>query len=546
VAPAVGGGEDSGRVPRREVGQLATRAGFFDERTLMNRARSSLPRRTAALLAVAIVGVLAFSGTASAATYSVNTTADEASSPAACSGAPGDCSLRQAIFKADTNGEEADTIVVPAGHYGLTIEPGSEDTETGDLDITDGIVTIEGAGARKTVIDASAIEDRVFEVYADASLALSGATVTGGRTEDEGGGILVENGGLSLHGVALVDNEAFNSGYGGGIYSEESELEIVDSTIADNRNSGDGGGICAYESEIVIENSTIADNTTDTSLYPSSPGWGAYGGGMEIYGGPLLAMVNVTITGNKVIDGNGGEEGDGAGIAGGEFDAYEIANTIVYGNVGEEVNETGQCTETLESLGHNMEQAEPEEEPRCFEEASDLIADPQLGSLADNGGETDTVALASTSPAIHAGDAALCPPTDQRGIARTGGCDIGAFQYAPPAPPTPAPSPAPAPAPKGSKFGIKKIIHLRSKGIAKLKISCNGGGEIKLSGKQLKSVDRRVAAGVVYIPVAPTGSLEKKLMASGKVHVTARVWFTPDSGHERIKDKKVGLWLISS
>jgi len=513
----------------------------------MNRAHPLALGRAAALLGAAILAVLAFAGAASAATYTVNTTADQAPSPSACNGAAGDCSLRQAIFKADNNGEESDAIVVPAGHYGLTIAPGGEDTETGDLDVSEGDVAIEGAGARKTVIDASAIEDRVFEVYADAALALSGATVTGGQTEENGGGILVEEGALSLDGVALVDNEAFNSGYGGGIYSEEAELDIVDSTIADNRNSGDGAGICAYGSDITIENSTIANNTTDTSLYPGSPGWGAYGGGMEIYGGPQLTMVNVTISGNKVIDGNGGEDGDGAGISGGEFDAYEIVNTIVFGNVAEEVSELGQCTETLESLGHNLEQAEPEGEVRCFEDPTDLIVDPQLGPLADNGGETDTMALPVTSPAIHAGDAALCPSTDQRGLPREGGCDIGAFQYVPPAPkpaPTPAPSPAPVAPPKGSKFGIKKIIHLRSKGIAKLKIVCNGPGEFKLSGKQLKSVDQRVGAGVVQIPVAPTAKLKKKLMESGKVHVTARVWWTPDTGIGRIKDKQVGLWLI--
>jgi hypothetical protein len=510
----------------------------------MNRAHSPALRRAAALLGAAIVGVLAFSGVASAATYTVNTTADQAPAPGACSGAAGDCSLRQAIFEADFNGDESDTIVVPAGHYGLTIQPGSEDTETGDLDVLQSDVTIEGAGARKTVIDASAIEDRVLEVYPGASLELSGATVTGGNTDDNGGGILVEEAGLSLAGVSLVDNEAFDSGYGGGIYVEEGELEVIDSTIAHNRNSGDGGGICAYDSVITIENSTIANNTTDTSLYPGSPGWGAYGGGMEIYGGPQLTLVNVTITGNKVIDGNGGDDGNGAGISAGEFDAYEIVNTIIYGNIAEEVSEFGQCTETLESLGHNIEQAEPEGEPRCFEEPTDLITDPQLGPLANNGGETDTVALAATSPAIHAGDAALCPSADQRGVARAGGCDIGAFQYAPPAP-APTPAPAPVTPAKGSKFGIKKIIHLRAKGSAKLKIACNGPGELKLSGKQLKSVDRRVGAGVVLIPVAATGSLKKKLMESGKVHVTARVWWTPDTGIGRIKDKKVGLWLIA-
>jgi hypothetical protein len=263
---------------------------------------------------------------------------------------------------------------------------------------------------------------------------------------------------------------------------------------------------------------------------------------MEIYGGPQLTLVNVTISGNKVIDGNGGEDGNGAGISAGEFDAYEIVNTIIYGNVAEEVSEFGQCTETLESLGHNIEQAEPEGEPRCFEAPGDLIANPQLGPLANNGGETDTMALAATSPAIHAGDTALCTPVDQRGVARTGGCDIGAFQYVPPAP---APAPAPVTPAKGSKFGIKKIIHLRSKGIAKLKIACNGPGEIKLSGKQLKGVDRHVGAGVVLIPVAPTASLKKKLMEDGKVHVIARVWWTPDTGIGRIKDKQVGLWLIA-
>ena len=44
------------------------------------------------------------------------------------------------------------------------------------------------------------------------------------------------------------------------------------------------------------------------------------------------------------------------------------------------------------------------------------------------------MALLSGSPALDAADAAFCPPTDQRGIARPfgAGCDIGAFESAPP------------------------------------------------------------------------------------------------------------------
>jgi len=58
--------------------------------------------------------------------------------------------------------------------------------------------------------------------------------------------------------------------------------------------------------------------------------------------------------------------------------------------------------------------------------------DPKLGSLADNGGPTLTVALLPGSPAIDAGDTAAAPPTDQRGVPRPFGAasDIGAYEYA--------------------------------------------------------------------------------------------------------------------
>jgi hypothetical protein len=68
----------------------------------------------------------------------------------------------------------------------------------------------------------------------------------------------------------------------------------------------------------------------------------------------------------------------------------------------------------------------------CSPGASDLVvADPLLGSLADNGGPTLTHALLAGSPAIDAGDNAVCPATDQRGVARDAACDIGSFEYVP-------------------------------------------------------------------------------------------------------------------
>src|SRR5204863_9106664 len=51
------------------------------------------------------------------------------------------------------------------------------------------------------------------------------------------------------------------------------------------------------------------------------------------------------------------------------------------------------------------------------------------GPLANNGGTTLTTAIVYTnSPAINGGNDAVCLPTDQRHIARSGPCDIGAFE----------------------------------------------------------------------------------------------------------------------
>jgi hypothetical protein len=70
----------------------------------------------------------------------------------------------------------------------------------------------------------------------------------------------------------------------------------------------------------------------------------------------------------------------------------------------------------------------------CFAGSSDLVVpDVGLASLANNGGPTLTHALLADSPGIDAADAAICPATDQRGVARPqgAGCDVGAYEYVP-------------------------------------------------------------------------------------------------------------------
>src|SRR5712691_8059155 len=102
--------------------------------------------RVRAGVVVAVWLALAGAPNAVAATFTVTRTDDP--SPGPCDS---DCSLREAVLAANA-GSGGDMIVLPAGHYRLTIPgPGEDAGASGDLDLTKS-VTISGAGARATVI----------------------------------------------------------------------------------------------------------------------------------------------------------------------------------------------------------------------------------------------------------------------------------------------------------------------------------------------------------------------------------------------------------
>jgi hypothetical protein len=83
----------------------------------------------------------------------------------------------------------------------------------------------------------------------------------------------------------------------------------------------------------------------------------------------------------------------------------------------------------------------------------DIVGNPLLGGLQDNGGPTRTQALPALSPAHDAVPAStgLCANRDQRGVARqylyATACDMGAYQYVT-GPPAASPTPA-----QGLSFG---------------------------------------------------------------------------------------------
>ena len=391
-----------------------------------------LAKTLAAIFAVGLAGPVA----AHAATLTVNTTVDDASAPSASmTSCPATCTLRDAMIVAG-NTSGASTIDVPAGHYRLTLAPsGTDDGTTGDLQFSGGTLTIAGASARNTIIDATGLGDRVFDLPGSGSLTLEHLTITGGSVADNGGGIRDDGtANVTLTDLALVGNTASQTGSGGGLYvGFGSTVSIDHSLIAENQNSGDGGAIDT-SGMLTITDSTLADNTVDTSLFPSSSTWGAFGGAIEVDDG-TVGLTNVTIAGNTIHGTNNGPiasssggsgtaiSGSGAGVTG--------VNVIVYGNTASGTAIAGDCNDgPLTSDGHNVDQ-----DATCFGAGSgDGTADPKLGVLGDNGGETDTMAISSSGSAYDAGLNAACPATDQRGVNRpvAANCDIGAFELDPP------------------------------------------------------------------------------------------------------------------
>src|SRR5689334_18638946 len=130
-------------------------------------------------MAVVLAALAAAAPPAGAAQMVVNATADGVDAnpgDGACRTADGKCTLRAAVQEADAS-QAADTIVLPAGRLTLTrplnfpLPSQTADLEldpaNGDLDVT-GTLTVRGAGADKTTIDAGG-HDRAFDIQLGGS-----------------------------------------------------------------------------------------------------------------------------------------------------------------------------------------------------------------------------------------------------------------------------------------------------------------------------------------------------------------------------------------
>ncbi|HZO06176.1 MAG TPA: right-handed parallel beta-helix repeat-containing protein, partial [Solirubrobacterales bacterium] len=341
----------------------------------------------------------------------------------------------------------------------------------GAIDVEGGDLTVVGSVLEKNSTEASLSEASGGAINVDAS----GSTVTLKETEvtnnvageGEGGGIYQDEGNLVIEDSVISDNKAANGGggiaaipdgshtttivgstisnnsanddRGGGILADTGSggLNLIESTVSGNKAS-EGGGI-AVEGPATVTASTISGNEASTS---------DSGGGVLVAtdtlvldtttlaqnkGGALFADDGETQIRASTISANTNSNGEVGGIYGREEEAtIKVRSSIVAGNTGMNGG-SADCAGEITTEGHNIVGTIESNCEWSQGEGDQLGATGfQLGTLADNGGPTETMApISATSIVInHGGNP---KPQDQRNLPRpvpTGAenTDVGAVE----------------------------------------------------------------------------------------------------------------------
>lgn len=455
----------------------------------MHRTRTPAPRSAGPRLLLIVLLMSALAGGAARgqgapATYTVDRAQDSRTPDLTqvCKQAvPDDCSLREAVLLANSDGV-ASTITFTAGlTHTLTIAGNDDSGDAGDIDIWAAVVLI-GNGA--TVTTQAPFDDRILDLRGGAVTvehltlsrgrsthggfggaiqvtAASGSVVLSDVTLDlndapAGGGVAIAAGvNVELRRSRVTRNSA-TAGSGGGIWLSGASVVLEDTEVSSNSASLGGGGIWAEtDSVVTIRRSLVAGNSAGTSS-----------GGLDIHNGTLRAS-DSTFSGNRT----GSNEGAAMVLVAPRLDADLQRTTITENDSAGAGAGIGQ----LRIMGADVGGGPPGRdyiasftavafgpgaggEPACsnvngmasgggnvlFDTSCRIDAppggapadqsgvDPGLGLLADNGGSTRTHALTDTSAAFDA--AGVCAGTDQRNRTRPrfSACDSGAFELQPP------------------------------------------------------------------------------------------------------------------
>jgi Periplasmic copper-binding protein (NosD) len=185
-------------------------------------------------------------------------------------------------------------------------------------------------------------------------------------------------------------------------YSTPNTVIVDGSTI-----SGNESGISFRAGRLLISRSTIHGNAGGSAFDA---------GGIFVFGVGSVRLTSSTVSGNDP----------------GAFTSLpNLTSPIkkVFAKATIIADNTAGCpgVVVVRSQGNNLD-----DDSSClaYTKSSDLLGvDPLLEPLADNGGPTPTQGLGAGSPAIdHVASRSICRKPDQRGVARSFPCDVGAFE----------------------------------------------------------------------------------------------------------------------
>lgn len=250
----------------------------------------------------------------------------------------------------------------------------------------------------------------------NADVVIRRSVIEGNRAPQYGGMALLA-GTFDISETRVVGNKTEASA--GGVYLQSADGTISRSEVSGNVAGADGGGLQMFNGEVSVLASTISGNMA-----------GRFGGGIYIGSSSTeLTLNGATVAGNKA-----NADGDGTGNGGGVLvdDGLAIFYNSILGDnsLGGSAGGETECDGGIVAVYTIIEDDCP------GLGSNNIIADPGIRPLDDNGGPTLTHALRPSSSAVDAGDPSLpgsqdssCIPTDQRGLGRpTGECDMGAFE----------------------------------------------------------------------------------------------------------------------
>jgi hypothetical protein len=287
---------------------------FYPARMTVRRTVGRATRVSAALGFILVIANLVSAQTAQAA----QTRYVDKTNPVASNDPPSDCTIPttpcMTITYALSVAGAGDTISVAAGTYNYNPTPnlGEQFPLTIDKNLT-----LTGAGAGSTTINATGANQRVITINPGFTVTISGVTITRGISSaigqsgsGPGGG-----GGIRNDGILNLDNSTVSNNSGGGGIFNSGTLTLTNSTVSDNL---DAGGIFNM-AKLALNNSIVKDNKTDGT------GGGIYNyfgtlsltystvigntardiGGIRSTGG-TMTLTNSTVSGNKAVGVNGG------------------------------------------------------------------------------------------------------------------------------------------------------------------------------------------------------------------------------------------------